>query len=91
MSNSNIGALKGRNIKDHLFLIYGIINSVIRGDMPCIDLQIYDLVKAFDSLWLEDCMLDAYDSLEKESRDDKISLLYDQKKENLVAKKLPWD
>ena len=32
MSSSNIGARKGRNIKDHLFLIYGIINSVIKGN-----------------------------------------------------------
>ena len=85
MSNSNIGARKGRNVKAHLFLIYGIINSVIRGDEPCIDVQIYDLVKAFDSLWLEDCMIDAYDSLEKENRDDKVSLLYESSKENLVA------
>ena len=29
MSSSNIGARRGRNIKDHLFIIYGIINSVI--------------------------------------------------------------
>ena len=65
MFNSNIGARKGRNIKDHLFLIYGIINSVIRGNEPCIDIQIYDLEKAFDALWLEDCMNDVFDTLGK--------------------------
>ena len=32
MSPSNIGARKGRNIKNHLFFIYGIINSVINGN-----------------------------------------------------------
>ena len=48
MSNSNIGARKGRNIKDHMFIIYGIINSVLKGNEPCIDIQIYDLIKAFD-------------------------------------------
>ena len=31
MSDSNIGARRDRNIKNHLFMIYGIINSVLRG------------------------------------------------------------
>ena len=85
MSNSNIGARKGRNVKDHLFLIYGIINSVIRGNEPSIDIQIYDLEKAFDALWLEDCMIYAFDTLGKGNRDDKIALLYESNKKNLVA------
>jgi hypothetical protein len=85
MSNSNIGARKGRNIKDHLFLIYGIINSVIRGNEPCIDIQIYDLEKAFDASWLEDCMNDVFDTLGKSNRDDKVALLYESNKKNLVA------
>ena len=56
MSDSNIGARRGRNIKNHLF--YGIINSVIRGKEDCINIQIYDIEKAFDGLWLQDCMND---------------------------------
>ena len=32
MSNSNIGARKHRNIRDHLFIVYAIINSVINGN-----------------------------------------------------------
>ena len=30
MSDSNIGARKGRNMKNHLFIIYRIINSVVK-------------------------------------------------------------
>ena len=85
MSDSNIGARKGRCVKNHLFIIYGIINSVIRGNEACIDIQIYDLEKAFDALWLEDCMNDAFDTLSRENRDDKVALLYESNKENLVA------
>ena len=66
MSDSNIGARRGKNIKNHLFIIYGIINSVIQEGNICIDIQIYDIVKAFDRLWLEECMNDLYDSLPRE-------------------------
>ena len=85
MSDSNIGARKGRNVKDHLFLIYGIINSVVNGNESCVDIQIYDLEKAFDALWLEDCLNDVYNTLPICKRDDKIALLYESNKENLVA------
>ena len=87
MTDSNIGARKNRNIKDHLLIIHGIINSVVRGNEDCIDVQIYDLEKAFDALWLEDVLNDAFDSLEEKSRDDKISLLYEANRNNLVAVK----
>ena len=58
MSDSNIGARKNMNIKNHLFVVYGVINSVLNEEKSCIDIQVYDLVQAFDSLWLEDCMID---------------------------------
>ena len=54
MSDSNIGARKKKNIKNHLFLVYGVINSVLKGESGCIDIGIYDLIKAFDVLWLSD-------------------------------------
>ena len=87
MSDSNIGGRKNRNIKNHLMIIYGIIISVIHGNEDCIDLQIYDLEKAFDVLWLEDCLNDIYDTMPKNKRNDKISLLYESNKVNQVAVK----
>ena len=68
-------------------MIYGIINSVVRGKEECIDIQIYDIEKAFDGLWLEDCLNDVYDSLPQGKRDDKLSLLYEANKKNMVAVK----
>ena len=73
MSDCNVGSRKKRNVKDHLLIIHGIINSVVNGNEDCIDLQIYDLEKAFDGLWLEDCLNDIYDNTQKENRNDKIS------------------
>ena len=59
MSDSNIGARRKKNIRNHLFIIYGIINSVVQGQDGCIDIQIYDLVQAFVALWLDD-LFDRY-------------------------------
>ena len=89
MSDSNVGSRKGRNIRDHLLILHGVINSVIRGSDECIDIQIYDLVQAFDSLWLQDCLNDIFDTLPDENRNDKISLLFESSQTNLVAVKTP--
>lgn len=70
MSDSNIGTRKDKNIRNHLFIIYGIINSVVKGKEECVDLQIDDIVEAFDSLWLEDTINDIYDTVSEEHRDD---------------------
>ena len=85
MSDSNVGARRKRNVKDHLFIIHGVINSVIRRDDECIDIQIYDIEKAFDAMWLEDCLNDIVDTLPKQKHNDKISLLYRSNMKNKVA------
>ena len=85
MSDSNIGARKQRNVRDHLFLVYGIVNSILNGEGPPMDIQIYDVEKCFDALWLEDCMLDMFETLPPDARDDKIALIYQLNKENHVA------
>ena len=87
MSDSNIGARKDRNIRDNLFVVYGVINSVINGEAEPIDIQIYDVEKCFDALWLEDCMLDMFETLPPGARDDKVALIYEMNKENYVAVK----
>jgi hypothetical protein len=85
MSDSNIGARRDRNIRNHLFVVHGVINSVLNGSDGCMDIQIYDVEKCFDALWLEDCMLDLYDTLSPEARDDKLALVYKVNTENYVA------
>ena len=85
MTDSNIGARQKRNIKNHLFIVYAVINSVLRGESECIDINIYDLIKAFDVLWLADSMNDLWDILPARARDDKLGLIYETSRTNLVA------
>ena len=85
MSDSNIGGRRGKNIKNHLFVIYGIMNAVIQGDDVPIDIQIYDIEKAFDALWLEDSMNDLCNTIPSASHDDKIALIYEANRNNKVA------
>ena len=85
MSDSNIGAQKKKNIRNHLFIVYGVINSVLKEGKSCLDIQIYDLVQAFDALWLTDCMNDLYDTLPKEQQDEKLALMYTGNKSTAMA------
>ena len=55
---------------------HGVINSALKEDRSCIDIQIYDLVQAFDGLWLADCMNDLFDTLPVEHQDEKLALMY---------------
>ena len=68
-----------------LFIIHGVINSVVQAKDRCIDIQVYDIEQAFDALWLEDCSNDLYDSLPDSSRDNKLALIYQTNVNNQVA------
>ena len=86
MSDSNIGARKHQNIKNHLFIVYGVINQVLQ-EKSCIDLGVFDIEKCFDALWLEDCLNDMYDTLPEHQRNDKLALVYEANRNNFVAVK----
>ena len=85
MSDSNIGARKEQNIKNHLFVLYGVINYVLKEEKSSIDICIYDIEKCFDALWLEDVMIDYYDSLPKDKHNDKVAMVYESNRNNYVA------
>ena len=58
LSDSNVGARKGRNIRDNIFVLNAITNSVTNGDEDAIDVQVFDVEKCFDALWLHECIND---------------------------------
>ena len=62
LTDCNVGARKGRNHKDNLFVLYGVINSVMKGELEDIDLQLFDVIKCFDKLWLHDTLNDLFEA-----------------------------
>ena len=61
MSDSQVGARKKKNIRNHIFVLNGIINEAIQTGKS-IDVLLYDYCQCFDSLWLEQCINDLFDA-----------------------------
>ena len=73
LSDSNVGARRGRNVRDNIFTLNAITNSIINGNEDPVDIQLFDIEKCFDTLWVEECMNDLFDS---GLQNDKLPLLY---------------
>ena len=61
LTDCNVGARKSRNIRDNLFIVNGAINAVKNNDDKPVDIELFDIEKCFDSLWLKECMNDLYE------------------------------
>ena len=75
MSDSQVGGRKVKYVRNHIWIINGVINDVLSNKAKTpVDLQIFDYKQCFDGLWLEDWMNDMiwYAGL----KDDKFQLLY---------------
>ena len=86
LSYSNIGGRKGRNIRDHLFVIYAVINDVINGSSPPLDIQSIDIHKCFDEMWYQETHNDMYDV---QVQDDKFCLIAKMDETAKVVVKTP--
>ena len=86
MSDSQVGGRTEYNVRNHLFIIYSVLNSAIRHESLPIDIHLYDLCKCFDGLWLEECCNNLYES---GITDDKLALIYEGNRTNYVAVKTP--
>ena len=58
LTDSNVGAQKGRNIRDSIFVINAVLNNVAKRSLKDIDIGIYDAEKCFDKLWAQECFND---------------------------------
>ena len=86
MSDSNVGGRKKKNIRNHVFIINGIINDVINGNAEPIDVEIIDYRQCFDSMWLSESINDLYES---GIQDDNLALIHAANAENFVAVQTP--
>ena len=86
LSDSNVGARKGRNIRDNIVVINAVMNNVAKRKLKNIVIAIYDVEKCFDKLWAQECFNDVY---ENGFANDKLSLLYEENINAKVAVKVP--
>ena len=73
LTDCNVGARKERNIRDNIFVMNAIMNSMKKNKEEAIDFQVYDVEKCFDTLWLHEvikCLFEAG------LQNDKLPLLY---------------
>ena len=87
MSDSNIGARKQKNIRNHIFVVNSIIHDVLkRKSNKPIDVMVLDYKQMFDSECLYECMNDVY---EAGVEDDTFVLMSEANRRSLVAVKTP--
>ena len=87
MSDSNVGARKKKSIRNHIFILNGIMNEALQKKNAPVDIVIGDYRQCFDSLWLEDCTNDLFDAGIK---DDNLALIFKMNSKNQVAVKTPF-
>ena len=56
LTDGNVGARKQRSVRDNIFVLSAITNSVINGGSAPIQVQVMDAEKCFDKLWLQSCI-----------------------------------
>ena len=86
LSDSNVGARKNRNIRDNIFVVNAITNSVVNGNEDPVDIQVFDVEKCFDALWVEECINDIF---EAGLDNDKLVLLFLENQNANIAIKTP--
>ena len=87
MSDSNVGARKRKNIRNHIFILNGIIKEAMIKKKAGIDIIIVDYKQCFDGLWLEESMNDLF---EAGIQDSSLATIYEANSTNKVAVKTPF-
>ena len=77
LTDSNVGGRRGRNIRDHIYVINAIMNSITSGSEEACDITVHDIEKCFDSLWAQECVNTLY---EYGLDNDKLVLIYEETK-----------
>ena len=87
MSDSNIGARKQKNIRNHIFVVNLVIHDVLKKkDKKPIELMVLDYKQMFDSECLFEYMNDIYEAGVK---NDLFALIYESNRRSYVAVQIP--
>ena len=86
LTDSNVGARKGRNVRDNILVLNAVTNSIVNGKEQAVDIQVFDIEKCFDALWVEECVNDLY---ENGFQNDKLPLLFKENQNAMIAVKTP--
>ena len=85
LTDGNVGARKNRSCRDNIFVMGAITNSVTNGNSPNIQVQVMDIKKCFDKLWLESCINELYNA---GVQNDLLNMLYIENNNAEVAVKV---
>ena len=85
ITDHNVGARKNRNIRDNTFVLAAVVNSVVNGGEDPIQIQVADVEKCFDKLWLQATTNALF---ECGLNNDMLNLLYLENKNANVAVKV---
>ena len=86
LSDSNVGARKRKNIRNHSFIINGIINDTVASKSKTIDLAILDYKQCFDVLSVESTTNDLYNV---GVTSDHLNVIYESDARSKIAVKTP--
>ena len=85
LTDGNVGARKNRGVRDNIFVMSAITNSVLKGKFEPIQAQVIDAETCFDKLWLQSCINSLF---EAGLDNDLLNLLYLENKEADIAIKI---
>ena len=85
ITDGNVGGRKSRSVRDNIFVISAVINSVKHGESGPIQVQVMDAEKCFDKLWLQSCINALY---EAGITNDHLNMLYIENRNAQIAVKI---
>ena len=85
LTDGNVGARKERGVRDNIFVLGAITNSVVNGNSAPIQVQVMDIQKCFDKMWLEASINSLYNA---GLNNDNLNLLYLENNNANVAVKV---
>ena len=85
LTDGNVGARKERSVRDNVFVLGAITNSVTNGKMAPIQISVTDVEKCFDKMWLQATINALY---EAGITNDTLNILYMENRNAQIAIKV---